>query len=83
MLELTSEDEPQAYENALGIRVMEWSPSGHFLALGSYDDHLRVLGHLNWKPVGELDHQDLAVNLSRVNKDAVRLYRCKTSSRTD
>lgn len=63
----------QAYENALGIRAMEWSPSGHFLALGSYDEHLRVLGHLNWKPVAELDHEDLSVNLSRVNKDAVRL----------
>jgi catechol-2,3-dioxygenase len=73
----------QAYENALGIRVMEWSPSGNFLALGSYDDHLRVLGYLNWKPVGELDHQDLSVNLSRINKDAVRLHRFQRSSCTD
>lgn len=55
---------------------MKWSPSGNYLALGSYDEHLRVLGNLNWKPVAELDHEDMSVNLVRENKDAVGLAIC-------
>ncbi|GLE00672.1 hypothetical protein PINS_up009460 [Pythium insidiosum] len=61
----------QAYENALGLKTMAWSSSGQFLALGSYDDHARVLSHLNWKPVADFDHEQLAISTSRVNKNAV------------
>uniref|UniRef100_K3X4Q4 Anaphase-promoting complex subunit 4 WD40 domain-containing protein n=1 Tax=Globisporangium ultimum (strain ATCC 200006 / CBS 805.95 / DAOM BR144) TaxID=431595 RepID=K3X4Q4_GLOUD len=61
----------QAYEHALGLKSMIWSTSGHFLALGSFDEHVRVLSHLNWQPIAEFDHETIAVTLTRVNKTAV------------
>ncbi|GAA5990647.1 hypothetical protein JCM5350_001341 [Sporobolomyces pararoseus] len=39
----------------LGIRVVEWSPDGNFLAIGGYDGKIRVLSKvLNWNVVVEL-----------------------------
>ncbi|KAG1687020.1 hypothetical protein DVH05_005760 [Phytophthora capsici] len=61
----------QAYENALGLKTMTWSASGQFLALGSYDEHLRVLSHINWKPVADFDHESIAVTSSHTNQAAV------------
>lgn len=64
----------EAYEHALGLKSMAWSSSGQFLALGSFDDHLRILSHLNWKPIAEFDHESLAVTKTRLNKTAVRVF---------
>ncbi|POM78250.1 YVTN repeat-like/Quino protein amine dehydrogenase [Phytophthora palmivora] len=61
----------QAYENALGLKSMTWSASGQFLALGSYDDHLRVLSHINWKPVADFDHESIAITKSYANQAAI------------
>ncbi|KAH1139058.1 hypothetical protein GLYMA_10G194400v4 [Glycine max] len=46
----------QAYESGLGIKSVSWSPCGQFLAVGSYDQMLRVLNHLTWKTFAELMH---------------------------
>ena len=35
---------------------MSWSPCGQFLAVGSYDQMLRVLNHLTWKTFAEFIH---------------------------
>lgn len=35
---------------------MSWSPCGQFLAVGSYDQMLRVLNHLTWKTFAEFLH---------------------------
>ena len=45
-----------AYEHALGIKSMQWSPTSQFLAIGSYDQKLRILNHVTWKTVAEHFH---------------------------
>ncbi|XP_024393514.1 uncharacterized protein [Physcomitrium patens] len=45
-----------AYENALGVKSATWSPCGQFLGVGSYDQVVRVLNHLTWKPAAEFSH---------------------------
>ena len=45
-----------AYENALGVKSLAWSPTGQFLAVGSYDQRVRLLNHITWKTVAELKH---------------------------
>ncbi|XP_071487099.1 WD repeat-containing protein WRAP73-like [Diadema antillarum] len=46
----------RAYEYALGIKSVCWSPSSQFLAIGSYDQKVRVLNHITWKTVVEHNH---------------------------
>ncbi|XP_059461014.1 uncharacterized protein LOC132190135 isoform X1 [Corylus avellana] len=46
----------QAYESGLGVKSVSWSPCGRFLAVGSYDQMLRVLNHLTWKTFAEFMH---------------------------
>ncbi|XP_077314365.1 WD repeat-containing protein WRAP73 isoform X2 [Lithobates pipiens] len=45
-----------AYEWSLGIKSVVWSPSSQFLAVGSYDEKVRILNHVTWKPIKELSH---------------------------
>lgn len=46
----------QAYECGLGVKSVSWSPCGQFLAVGSYDQMLRILNHLTWKTFAEFMH---------------------------
>ncbi|XWS36981.1 hypothetical protein CRYUN_Cryun19dG0004000 [Craigia yunnanensis] len=46
----------QPYESGLGVKSVSWSPCGQFLAVGSYDQMLRVLNHLTWKTFAEFMH---------------------------
>lgn len=48
--------EYSAYSGALGIKCVRWAPSGQLLAVGSYDERLRVLNHLTWQPLAECAH---------------------------
>ena len=45
-----------AYEHALGVKCVKWSPSSQFLAIGSYDQKVRVLNHITWKTVAAHCH---------------------------
>ena len=45
-----------AYEHALGIKSVSWSPTSQFLAIGSFDQKLRILNHVTWKTVAEHFH---------------------------
>ncbi|XP_057778536.1 uncharacterized protein LOC130997287 [Salvia miltiorrhiza] len=46
----------QAYESGLGVKSISWSPCSQFLAVGSYDQMIRVLNHLTWKVFAEFTH---------------------------
>lgn len=43
-------------EPCLGIKSVRWSPSSQFLAVGSYDQKLRLLNNYTWKPSIEFAH---------------------------
>ena len=45
-----------AYEHALGVKCVTWSPSSQFLAIGSYDQKVRILNHITWKTVADHMH---------------------------
>lgn len=45
-----------AYQQALGVRVVSWAPSGQFIAVGSYDQKVRLLNNLTWHPIAEFAH---------------------------
>ncbi|KAG9149858.1 hypothetical protein Leryth_022098 [Lithospermum erythrorhizon] len=46
----------QAYESGLGVKSVSWSPCSQYLAVGSYDQMLRILNHLTWKVFAEFIH---------------------------
>ena len=46
----------QAYEHALGIRSLAWSPDGSFLCVGDYCQSARLINTLSWKVVCEYAH---------------------------
>uniref|UniRef100_A0A3Q3IKE5 WD repeat containing, antisense to TP73 n=1 Tax=Monopterus albus TaxID=43700 RepID=A0A3Q3IKE5_MONAL len=45
-----------AYEWSLGVKSVTWSPSSQFLAIGSYDEKVRILNHITWKKIAQFDH---------------------------
>lgn len=45
-----------AYEWSLGVKAVAWSPSSQFLAVGSYDEKVRLLNHVTWKEIAAFDH---------------------------
>ncbi|XP_043531980.1 WD repeat-containing protein WRAP73 [Chiloscyllium plagiosum] len=45
-----------AYEWSLGVKSVAWSPSSQLLAIGSYDEKVRMLNHVTWGKLAELEH---------------------------
>ena len=45
----------QAYDYALGIKTVEYSNKSLFVAIGSFDEKIRLLNAITWKEIGELD----------------------------
>ncbi|KAJ2408789.1 hypothetical protein GGI10_004790, partial [Coemansia sp. RSA 2530] len=41
----------------LGVRSCVWAPGGQLLAVGGYDERIRMLNHLTWRPVSTLVHR--------------------------
>jgi len=46
----------QAYENALGIKSISFSPKSRFLTVGSYDQVCRVFNTLTWRQLADYEH---------------------------
>ncbi|XP_046332030.2 WD repeat-containing protein WRAP73-like [Haliotis rufescens] len=51
-----------AYDFALGIKNIAWSLSSQFLAIGSFDEKVRILNHITWKKVAEFSHPSTVEN---------------------
>ncbi|CAM9735982.1 unnamed protein product, partial [Hapterophycus canaliculatus] len=46
----------EAYQHALGVKSMAWSPDGTLLSVGSYDQCARLVSPVTWKAVAVLRH---------------------------
>ncbi|XP_078094892.1 WD repeat-containing protein WRAP73 isoform X1 [Mustelus asterias] len=55
-----------AYEWSLGVKSVAWSPSSQFLAIGSYDEKVRIINHVTWRKLVELEHLPTIKNLKSV-----------------
>ena len=44
------------YDNALGVKTVAWHPDSHLLALGSYDERVRMLNSITWQRIAECWH---------------------------
>lgn len=45
----------QPYESALGLKSLQFSENSQFLALGSFDEKVRLLNTLTWKLITEFE----------------------------
>ncbi|KAK6176062.1 hypothetical protein SNE40_014418 [Patella caerulea] len=45
-----------AYNWALGIKSISWSPTSQFLVIGSYDEKVRILNNRTWQKLIEFSH---------------------------
>ena len=61
-----------AYDDALGIKTVRWSPTGQLLAVGSFDQKLRVLNCLNWRCA-------LEVELKQIDASRLVSVRCSNN----
>jgi len=55
-----------AYANQLGLKTVQWAPSGQFIAAGSYDNCVRIFNNISWKVIGEYSHASPVISLSAV-----------------
>ncbi|XP_061910421.1 WD repeat-containing protein WRAP73 isoform X1 [Entelurus aequoreus] len=58
-----------AYEWSLGVKAVAWSPSSQFLAIGSYDEKVRILNHITWKKIALFEHP------ATINNNKVVVYK--------
>ncbi|XP_074883230.1 WD repeat-containing protein WRAP73 isoform X3 [Buteo buteo] len=56
----------RAYEWSLGVKSIAWSPSSQFLAIGSYDEKVRILNHVTWKKITEFEHPATIANTKTI-----------------
>uniref|UniRef100_A0A8C2WNL5 WD repeat containing, antisense to TP73 n=1 Tax=Cyclopterus lumpus TaxID=8103 RepID=A0A8C2WNL5_CYCLU len=55
-----------AYEWSLGVKSVTWSPNSQFLAIGSYDEKVRILNHITWKKITQFEHPSSINNTKAV-----------------
>lgn len=52
----------EPYNFALGIKTAKFSNNSLFLAIGSFDEKIRLLNGLTWQVIGELDCSKPVIN---------------------
>lgn len=56
-----------AYDNSLGIKTLSLSPSGHYLAVGYFDQSIRIFSCLTWKELTEIQHKPIVNDSNTVS----------------
>eukprot|EP00468_Gymnochlora_sp_CCMP2014_P008993 CAMPEP_0167763550 /NCGR_PEP_ID=MMETSP0110_2-20121227/13449_1 /TAXON_ID=629695 /ORGANISM="Gymnochlora sp., Strain CCMP2014" /LENGTH=456 /DNA_ID=CAMNT_0007650675 /DNA_START=187 /DNA_END=1557 /DNA_ORIENTATION=+ len=46
----------RAYQGYLGVKKVQWSKTGMFLSIGSFDQKLRLLNNVSWGRICEFSH---------------------------
>lgn len=62
----------QAYDIGLGIKNCVFSPNGHYLAVGYYDQSVRLFSQLTWKLITDFQHKAVLTDDSVVS--LINLY---------
>lgn len=63
----------EPYKHSLGVRILSWSPSSEFLAIGSCDNKLRFLNHYTWTCITEIECvQTINTNTGKIYKEITR-----------
>ena len=62
---LIAKHEP--YEISLGIKSVNMSPNGNYLAVGFYDQNVRLYNHMSWKLITEFNHVEKLSDTNNFN----------------
>ena len=55
----------EPYNFALGIKTVQFSSGSLFLAIGSYDEKIRLLNAISWQEIGVLDCSQQSINTEK------------------
>ncbi|KAK7071614.1 WD repeat-containing protein wrap73 [Halocaridina rubra] len=58
-----------AYQWSLGVKTVAWSPTGQFLAIGSYDQKIRLMNHITWRVIATFSHN------STIDSETCTIYK--------
>ena len=67
----------QPYDYALGIKSVDYSNRSIFVAIGSFDEKIRLLNALTWKEIAELDCSNPVIT-----SDSTKIYKEEDSAKT-
>lgn len=67
----------QPYDYALGIKTVDYSNRSMFVAIGSFDEKIRLLNALTWKEIAELDCSNPVIT-----SDNTKIYKEEDSGKT-
>lgn len=72
-----------AYQWALGVKTAAWSPTSQFLAVGSYDEKVRLLNHITWQPIAEYSHPSVVTSEDVVVYQEIEINSLGTDDETN
>ncbi|KAJ2331460.1 WD repeat-containing protein wrap73, partial [Coemansia sp. RSA 2681] len=70
-------------DHMLGVRACAWAPSAQLLALSGYDNKIRMLNHLTWRPIATLVHraQGIPASVDVFSEEEIVQTRAQESQR--